>query len=225
MGQIVIFLEDNVNSMIEKRCVTGELATAYIRNQLSICRMLSDGSNGLFIENGEVYAFVPSWIESDKLYQFKNGGIYVIEAERVPRALRYEYVRNEALTPIAEEMERLIKADKKNCLLFEEPLYDRKYLEKEKGDVAFVSLGDRNVFYFLNGQNADLEKIKEVIVLSENYVFTCAVSTLNENVQSTFLSSKEINAELLDEFVRNVFVFFVGAYDGEGYLMWVKKVE
>lgn len=224
MDQMSGYLRDNLNYMIEKFDVTGDDSSAYIRKQLLRGRSLSDGLNNLPIENGTVYAFVPSGIEPDKLYRFENGGIYSSDEELRKRTVRFSAVRNDALTPISVEIERFITTDKKRCCLFEEPVLWQTDEELKNNGIEFVCFGDKQVFYFFNSNNADLEKIKEAILVSDSYVFTCAVSLLNENIQSNFLSSKRISTELLDEFIRNVFVFFIGAYDGEGYLMWVKKL-
>jgi hypothetical protein len=213
-----------LNYMIEKIDVTGDGSSAYIRKQLLRGRSLSDGLKNLPIEKGTVYAFVPSGIELDKLYRFENGGIYSSDEELRNRTARFSAVRNDALTPISAEIERLITTEKKQCCLFEEPVLWSTDEELNNNGIEFICVDDKQVFYFFNRNNADLEKLRQAILVSDSYVFTCAVSSLDINLQSTFSSSKEITAELLDEFVRNVFVFFIGAYDGEGYLMWVKKV-
>ncbi|MDO6433259.1 hypothetical protein Q4E93_21795 [Flavitalea sp. BT771] len=210
--------------MIEKIDVTGDGSNAYIRKQLLRGRSLSDGLKNLPIEKGTVYAFVPSEIELDKLYRFENGGIYSSDEELRNRTARFSAIRNDALTPISVEIERLITTETKHCCLFEDPVLWPKDEELKNNGIEFVCLGDKQVFYFFNRNNTDLEKIKQAILVSDSYVFTCALSSLDINLQSAFSSSKEITTELLDEFVRNVFVFFIGAYDGEGYLMWVKKV-
>jgi hypothetical protein len=209
--------------MIEKKDVTGPLASAYIHEQFLRGRFLSRGLKNLPIENGKIFAFVPSWIAPEKLYAFQNGGIYASDEELKQREHPWSAIRNDALSPICEEIERYIRVEKSNCCLFEDPILWPSDSQVKNNNIEFVYLGEDQVYYFFNNSNFNFEKIKEAVLVSDDYIFTCAISSLDINMQSCFLPSKEITVELLEAFVRNVFVFFVGAYDGEGYLMWVRE--
>ena len=134
-------LQDNLNNMIQKVDVTGDDSGAYIRKQLLRGRSLSDGLNSLAIEKGTVYAFVPSGIEGHKLYSFENGGIYSSDDELRKRTARFSAVRNDALTPVSEEIGRLITADKRRCCLFEEPVLWPTDEELKSNGIKFVCLG------------------------------------------------------------------------------------
>lgn len=207
--------------MIEVKNVTSSMAFGYIREELARGRMLSAYINHLPIETGSVFALVPPGVVEDKLYAFKYGGIYPFDSSLIEGNHAWVPIQNDAVPLLADEIHKYLNADKEHCCFFEEPIWELSDPKVKTFDLDYVYLSTGQVYYFFNNGNVDIERIKKAIQVSEDYVFLCALSRPGITVQSNLLPSKEITEEMLRLFARNVFVFFVRAYDGEGYLMWV----
>lgn len=210
--------------MIEKRDITGLSAFNYIRKQLDIGRTLSNYINTFPIESGRVYALVPSGTSDEKLYKFDRGGIHPFDKD-VFNNKRIMPLRNDSISLMLNEIQNYLSNNETNCCLFEDPVARPSDRWVERSDIDYVSLDNIEMFYFFNGKNNVIDNIKTAILRSDNYIFFCALSKLKINIHDRFANRNEINSELLQLFLEDLSMFFVKAYDGEAYLMWVNSSE
>jgi hypothetical protein len=214
--------------MIEILNVTGDAVFAYLRATLSRGRSLSKSIKDLPIEEGRVFSFVPSGTTRDSLYAFENGGLYLtnsIEKVRVESSVLGSVVpvSNDARPSVIEQILMRINGGKDNFCLFEEPVMWPSDPNLAKLGLDYVYIGDEQLFYFFDTAHATAERIGEAIKVSDDYIFLCALSSLASSIRFCFTPSKEISPDFLVSFAKNVDTFFIGAYDGEGYLMWTKE--
>jgi hypothetical protein len=207
---------------IEKKNVTGSDALKYIRDQLDIGGSLANYINTLPIEIGEVYSFVPKDTTNENLYNFSSGGIYPFD-KRLLKSKNILPVRNNAKFSMVDEIQNYLKISDTNCCLFEDTVNIPSDSWIKASGIEYIYIKDKEMFYYFDKLNNSAEKINEALTKSENYSFTCGLSSLSKNDHKKFATFEEINMELIMLFVKSISLFFVRAYDGEGYLMWVKS--
>jgi hypothetical protein len=213
--------------MIDLVNVTGEVVFAFVRATLSKGRYLSKSIKDLPIEEGRVFSFVPSGTARDSLYAFESGGLYLPNSKKVrvnlPVPASVVPVCNDARPPVIEQILMRLNGGKDNFCLFEEPVMWPSDRNLATLGLDYVYIGDEQPFYFFDTAHATAEGIGEAIKVSDDYIFLCALSSITSSIRSCFAPSKEISPDLLVSFAKNVDTFFVGAYDGEGYLMWTRE--
>jgi hypothetical protein len=208
--------------MVEKKVVTGTEAFSYIRKQLDMGISLSHFVNSLPIEGGQVFSFVPEETSSEKLYDFISGGIHPFENEEL-KSTELDFLHNEAKRLVLEEIIKHIDENDQNCCIFENPNASPYFPWVKSSGIEYVHIGNEEMFFFFDKKGSDFEKVENAFTTSDVYIFLCALSSLDQTVHSSYDGFKEISVELLDVFVKNVSSLFVKAYDGEGYLMWVRN--
>jgi hypothetical protein len=208
--------------MTEEINVTGIEAFSYLRKQLDIGISLSNCINSLSIEDGEVYSFVPAGTSREKIYNFNLGGIYPFQKEELSSS-QLNPIRNDSRQIAICKIRKHIEADDKNCCIFENPNASPYFPWVKTLGIEYVHLRNEEMFFFFDKNNDVIEHVENAFIISEAYIFLCALSSLNENDHSNLAAFKEITVDILELFVKNLSSFFVKAYDGEGYLMWVKR--
>jgi hypothetical protein len=112
--------------MVEKKLVTGSEAFLYVREQLGIGGTLSQCINGLSIEEGEIFAFVPNATPYELVYRFNSGGIYA-PGKSVLKDRKVIPIQNDARPLVVNEISEYLKGSKENCCLFEDINGDLSY--------------------------------------------------------------------------------------------------
>jgi hypothetical protein len=208
--------------MVVKKNVTGQESFQYIRNQLDMGKTLSGCINALPIEKGNVFSFVPDGASKEQLFDFGRGGIYPLEKE-----LRNEKlitpIRNDSKSLIVKEIQSHLNVNQNNCCLFEDTLSIPTDNWVITSQIEYIQLNVSEMLYFFDNNSNNEKKINESFSASEGYVFLCALSSLEPAERNKFVPYKEVSLELLKLFATNISKFFVKAYDGEGYLMWVSE--
>jgi hypothetical protein len=209
--------------MIEKKEVTGTRSFEYIRKQLSRGKTLSSFINTLLpIEKANVYSFVPSETSIENLFQFDSGRLYPFNRESLKSANPIIPIRNDSRPLIIEEIQKHINNNSNNCCLFEEPVGVPSDPWVITSGMEYIHLNNIEMFYFFDNNNNDVKKIEKAFIASEDYIFLCALSSLDPTELNDVTSHKEVLLEFLQLFATKITTFFVKAYDGEGYLMWHK---
>jgi hypothetical protein len=84
-------------------------------------------------------------------------------------------------------------------------------------NIAYFSFEAR-VYHFLAHQDANNEKIKTALNVARDYPFICALAKLKPPVEKF----EVFNRDRLEDVARSACYIIVGAYDAEGYLVWVR---
>jgi len=210
--------------MIETKNVTGSAALNYVRQELSRGRVLSDRINQLPLDDGTIYAFVPTGTSADKLYDFEYGALYPFDERMIEERPSSMPIPNDSRPLLIERIQQHLNFSEVNCCLFEDPVRSPTDPIVSVSAIDYVYLGDGSMFYFFNYPKNNASTISKALSISEDYVFLCALSSIDMAAQNEFLPNEEISLNLLEKFAVNVSSFFVKAYDHESYLMWVKTV-
>jgi hypothetical protein len=210
------------NNMIEKKNITGTAALNYVKQELSRGGALSACINELLLANGAIYAFVPGGTSESKLYDFENGGLYLLDEEFLDERPSSTPILNDARPLLVEIIQQHLTSMGVNCCLFEDQLLSPTDPIVATFSLDYVHLSDGQMFYFFNSHRNNTSTIRKALATSEAHVFLCVLSSLDIDMQNEFLPNREISLGLLEEFAASVSSFFVEAYDHEGYLMWVK---
>jgi hypothetical protein len=211
------------SNMIQQINVTGVAALNYVKQELSRGGVLSDCINELPLGNGVIYAFVPAGTSENKLYDFENGGLYLLDEEFLDERPSSTPILNDARPLLVEMIQQYLTQKEINCCLFEDQLGSPEDPITSASVPDYVHLGGRKIFYFYNLHKNGTSIIRKAFVTSEAHVFLCALSSLDIAIQNEFLLNNEINLSLLEKFAAGVSSFFVNAYDHEGFLMWAKR--
>jgi len=208
--------------MIEQRNITGSSALDYVRQELSRGGVLSDYINKLPLDNGSIYAFVPEGTSENKLYDFEYGALYPFDEGLIDERPLSMPIPNDSRPLLVERIQQHLNLSETNCCLFEDPIRSPSDPIVSISAIDYVHLNNSSMFYFFNHSKNDASVIGKALSISEDYVFLCALSSMDVITQNEFLPNKEISLNLLEKFAAGVSSFFVEAYDHEGYLMWVK---
>jgi hypothetical protein len=160
----------------------------------------------LDIKSGGVAAYLPENTNQDYLYRFEYGGV----------ASREESIAC-AVTVIAQFLD---DATRGICIL-EDASFRPSDPVMARRDTPWVALNDE-VYYYIIGKYVDPLKIRRAIVEAESlHFFVCVLSSLPESMDFP-VSDKTITAVDVEILAGRAEKFIVGAYDGEGYLIWHK---
>jgi hypothetical protein len=207
--------------MIEKRELSGLKPFEYIKERLLWgSKVLSGSVAKIDLEKGKVYALVPAGISEDHLYSFEQGGLYYSEIKEINNT-RIQSVVNNSKELFQELIFNHIASASGNCCVFEEPDGSPSDPWVSKLNAEYIHYNEE-MYYFFNTSNIAREKIEQATNYADGYYFLCVLSSL-DNELSEFKSGDEISFDSLKTIADNCQTFFVGAYDGEGYLMWSKS--
>lgn len=209
--------------VIDKKNVTGEDAFAYIRKQLGVGKTLSSLMGKLPIEDGVVYSFVPDVALEERVFNFDSGGLYPFNKEVLKTPNLVTPIKNESRPLVVADILNFLGRSKSNFCLFEDPAALPSDPSIGSLGIKYVCLNDTEVYYFFNGSDIAPKKVTEAFIVSEGYIFLCALSSMNIKTQNRFNASSEIAEAILEEFVNGIAMFIVGAYDHESYLMWERS--
>jgi len=206
--------------MIVKQNITNPKSFLYLRDQLSLGKSLSNTLGMLPIEKGTVFAFVPAGVSEEQLFNFKIGGIYPPDTALGNKEM-ITPIKNDSRPLVINEILLHLNSNVNNCCLFEDALTIPTDPWVATSQIEYITVSGSEMLYFFDSSFKDEEKIGEVFSISEGYVFLCALSSLAPVDRNKVLAYKDVSSELLKVFMTNLSAFFVRAYDGEGYLMWV----
>jgi hypothetical protein len=132
------------------------------------------------------------------LFAFTYGGIYLSESIQLQRGNSWDAVKNDARPLLIQEIQTHLKFGENNCCLFEEPILYPSDSKITAIGIDYVYLGSEQVFYFFNTDNFTGEKIEKAIKVSDDYIFLCALSSLDSNIQTNFFAITGDNSRTID---------------------------
>jgi hypothetical protein len=180
----------------------GAEAFIYIRDQLSSGKTLSNLLLNLPLNEGKVIAFLSESFPSDWFNKFQSGiGMKASPSHKHLASFMSEYLRK----------------SQTNLVIFEEPLKrssDRHLSSRVKQYMTH----DSEVYPFLTSREAgNLKQINSFIADSTAYYFLAA---LTASTDRKFDNRQDVTRDVLMNLALATKYIIVGAYDGEGHLIW-----
>lgn len=202
--------------------VTGIGAAKYISGQIELgWKHLSILLRNIDLDNGKIFAYVNDTISDSALHNFDRGDPDLFEKQIAEADSDLIPIENDSNDLLVDLIYEYVNFSVFNCCILEEPVGRPSDPYILKSSIKFVNIEDE-MFYFLNKMSSENE-IEEVYLRSEGFYFLCVLTTLDLQFQKEFIPYSNIANDLLKRSVENVTSFFVQAYDGEGYLRWVKN--
>ena len=159
------------------------------------------------IYRGEITAYLPKDNEKLNIYQFGGGGIAK---------------RNSSIECIIGTIEKFLKGGGNNVCLFEDALSTPDDQFEKRNGVAILAFQDE-VYFYIESVGVNKERIEYALTEAEqpNY-FICALSS-KPTEDFLNINNSSISIDKIEKFARRTEKIILGAYDGEGYLVWHKQ--
>lgn len=210
--------------MIKRVDITSPETFAYVQEQLDLSgKTFANELLSKSLLEGKVFAYVPENTPSELLYRFETGGIYPFDRTLLQDTPALIPVQNDATPVVINDVLKYLHENKEHCCLFEEPVGTPSDPWIKRSRIKYVHL--HNEMYYFFDKDAKSEEFEDAFRTSEGYYFLCALSSLPIDDQDGFSPFNSLNSEQLKNFASNVVSFFVRAYDGEGYLQWIKGTQ
>lgn len=201
--------------------ILGNEANSYINEILQEGNTLSQHIiRKINIQNGRVKTFSPSICNNSKNYnEFYYGGISADVPE--PKKIR----QNDIEAHLAMLVKTFISENLSNVCIIENSLAN-------KNDAWVKNIGSNllffndEVYHFLSSKNFKGDDILKTITQAKSIpVFIGYFASIPEKILIRFNSkpSIEISIEEIGTIANGIQKIFVGAYDGEGYLIWESR--
>lgn len=188
------------------------------------------------LKQGAVYTFLPENVSPEQIYQFKEGGMIPLSDEdranitpigRVPTPEGYE---GGVLVPTPDNYELLfpiindyLKMDTKNICIFIAAMQESNHLYMRPENTNLFTFKN-NVYWYVASTEASIQKIEEMQRKSSNaWIQVFGVLTRSDKVEVPPFNKREITLEELETLAKNTSKIAVGAYDGEGFLIWSRS--
>jgi hypothetical protein len=185
----------------------GAAAISYIRAQLSDGQRLSQSVlDRVALDEGSVSTMLPETTPADALLRFSAGGV-ARRGETEPVVVQgiVEYLRAPACIVLLEDA--LVKRG------------DASLRRLSKGN--FSTCGSE-VYYFLGGHDNTPEVVRETIRFANSFRFFAVLGRLPLWLNG-LRGGAEISPSDLEQIAGGADYLLVGAYDGEGDLVWARK--
>jgi hypothetical protein len=181
-----------------------------MRDSLSQGRALSSALLALPLREGTVTTWLPKGINVHVREAFQMGGI-------LPGNLHHQ-----AEHKLGLYISSFLGRTENHCAVFEHALARASdpFLAGETSQY-FICGGD--VYFFLTARDLDVEVILKAIQSAKTYLFNGVLADLSEI--SAISNREHVTEQTLRKLAENTKHLIVGAYDGEGYLMWDRPRE
>jgi hypothetical protein len=173
---------------------------------------------------GAVTTFLPSHVTESAAKEFHFGGKAIVlpndgsvfSKEAVEVKTRFNAV--EQLSSVISKF--LVKNDQCLCI-FEDALASTGDPFLLSTDNRFASYGDEVYYILCNEDAARLDKIVKTIRQANSWLCIGAMASLPANCES-ILKSGKLSRRDLEVIAKGTQKIIVGAYDGEGFLIWLE---
>ena len=204
--------------------ILGGTAAAYIRDQLAggntLARSLLENHD---LAAGRIVTFAPPGVPRQEMEDFEEGGkfpapgpdIHVTDKEGL--RTRIERVSFEAQAVLARAIRGFLQADERRVCVFEDFMERSVRMGLRRGVLLF-----NDEIYLLCKAGHQTKTIRETIWAAFSYVFHAAAIAPVAAGVSWPLAPGKLSREELMALSNTAEMIIVGAYDGEGYLIWEK---
>jgi hypothetical protein len=205
-------------------------AVEYVREYLLKGHTLSEcllQRHDLF--QGAVFACVPSSVSDRTAENFRDGPLLPEPKPQTHIRQRNKDGSTVTLIPVpntdnilAEIIKTFLERTKVGACVFEEAAARPSDPCMSSSTTAWIEYNDE-VYYFLLHSDATLGKIQQAIRQAAS-VYPGLIGVMTRMPDPEFSSRrKRITASGLRELARNTEKIIIGAYDGEGYLIWERS--
>lgn len=198
-----------------------ERTISYVRDQLSAGNVLSQELlHSLDFGSGQFFTLLPEDANLDKIYDFLDGCI-------LPQNKTHEYIDEWGkkcsytwIPTLKNEMSNLLfkkmtSKDSYACI-FEDVVRQLGDRHLEFFDQHGVSYLDE-IYYIINKNNTSQELIFSAIGKANALWHLLFILT---EIDESNVIGKEITLDNIKKFCKKIRLLVLGAYDGEGYLLW-----
>lgn len=201
----------------------GKESLGYIKEQLSVGRTLSSTIlSTCDLELGSVVTYMPAGVSLEQAHEFTTGG-------KLPTSDPSSWVslpEGGVVVPIPSIMDLLpgevheyLQAGTNRVWVFEDFNASPSDPVMKKVRSRYVALG--NEVYYPLDRNSDEQAIREAADQAYSFVSFIGVGArLSPLDAERFSRVKEIEESDLQRLVSGLDLLTVGAYDGEGFLLW-----
>jgi hypothetical protein len=201
-----------------KEIKLGLEAITYLKDRLSCGNTLAN----ILLQNcdfevGSIFTILPANISDEVAKEFKTGG-------KLPSLLAADYEQSN-LEPIADMDSQLVtdihvflSANEGHVCVFEDASAERNYPFLQALDTRFSFFNDE-VYHLLSHEDLDDNKILKTIRAARSWLFIGIMASVSQDI-SLSLEHKDLTMDDLNLLAKGTEKIIVGAYDGEGYLIW-----
>lgn len=208
---------------MDKIIIKVEEGKKYIDDKLLWRGSLSLSLRDIIDNTETIYALAPLDTPLDALYNFSSGGIYYNETNRLFPDAKIKPIINKHTTFLIEIIKKYIFQSGDNCCILEDALSSPGDPILLKKKLNYISSDKDEVFYFFDSSNYDLVKLENSYTQAEQIDSLFVLSSFDKNRHIDLLNPNKLSKPDFDLISINTDLIVLKAYDGEGYLIWVKK--
>lgn len=205
----------------------GSEATKYIYECLKDGKTLSKYLlEKLDLKSGKITTFLPADISDEEAKQFTEGKL------KEPPPQTHKHITAEDGTKwkmvpkldmsfwLVTAIQTFLSNGEKRCCIFEDANAQPNdpYLASMK--TRFLTF-NKEVYHFLSWEDLDAERILQTIRHAESWLFIGAMTSIPKE-KDFYLEVGKITSDELSALAERTEKIIIGAYDGEGYLIWNK---
>jgi len=194
-----------------------------------------DNANALSIEllknfktdEGYYYTLLPEDANLDNLYRFNNGNVLpqnTIKYGPIGDLGNQHYSETPSLIDdLANTIKDILDRDETLSCIIDDVIRhstDKKIKNENEEIKKCVSYSGRDVYYLLDKNNSTFPLIFECLRRNRGYWHALSILSkisLNDSI------GKEIEEPILTQICSNAQMILIGAYDGEGYVIWERS--
>jgi hypothetical protein len=195
-----------------------------------------DGANALSIEllnnfkkeEGHFYTLLPKDANLEHLYQFNAGGILPQNPIKFGSVGNLGNFYHSETPSIMDDLARMIEDilhqnENVTCIIDDVIRNSSHKTIRECNDQfkSCIAFSEKSVYYLFNKENAEFPLLFDC--LGRNCGYWHALTILS-NISLKDCVGKQLEKPILSQICKNAQMIIIGAYDGEGYLFWEKKL-
>jgi hypothetical protein len=215
----------------------GPEAIEYIKDRLAQGKTLAS----LLLERrdldgGEVVTFLPSNADLERISNFSQGGVLPTPPPETHQHYTTPDGTKTVLVPVpgtsshlVTTIQEFLKQGEGRICLFESAVARPTdgFLSSPNAQDLRVLTFEENVYYFLTEDDLDREKINKTVSYAISYLVIGVFAQLSKEDQFLPIEQQitrgEITLDDLKLLAERTEKIIVGAYDGEGYLIWRER--
>lgn len=192
----------------------GGEALHFVRHSLEMGKTLARALKALDLEDGHVYGLCPASMTAEEARHFDEGGF----SEVAPAADVWSSV-DTLDAVLAEHIVQELSGRTDAVCVFEDESAERdfEYLKDEATNVLFLGA---EVYRAICGPDPDLALVTRTVDASKSWLTIGAIGT---GIGGLCSRRQEISSMDLSELAKAVREVYIGAYDGEGYVVWRRR--
>jgi len=209
-------------------------AIAYIRYALgegfSLAHFLLNRQD---LEQGHVITYLPENLSEEQLYNFHLGGKLPVPPDAVfrtldslGRAIRIEPIPSTCLSHLVFVIRDYLRKDRHAIAVFQDGLAEATDKWVTTNRDTHIIIADGRVYHLLTTEDAEPEKIEHVVRTAETIYppLIGVMAVVETELLERWLADRvvEVSREELSILAAQSDQMVIGAYDGEGYLLWTK---